>query len=596
MVTNAHVVWPFEEVRIVFPDGSEDLAAPVLAMDLIGDLAVIGPLNVDIEPLILEDGEDVVIGSDLLLIGYPAETEQFPQPTITRGILSRLRDWEPIEMTYFQTDAAIAGGQSGGVLVSAAGEVIGVSGFSLSEAGFGLVASASDILPRVKDMISGRDVAGLGNRSVPLQGGKLKHVFNLPNYWDGGVFVINEPSGTSIDISVESEEDAAFFLSDQLGNTLLEIDQGFTGPESGSARTSLDLPHFLTVFHVRDSTGEFQVESNVKLAPLVDVDDGENLNVGQTILAALDYPGDNDFFTIDLEEGETVEIVADSMNLDPYLIVDFQGAAQNRVAFDDDSGGGIFGLNALLIYRAPHNGSFRIVVSDANGALGGTGGYFVIVSEAAPGAIPATIAAPPTTVKTPFGPMAVYESAQLPISIQYPASWTEQPQEAPDLRNFLDEAGIQQFGVAEENLTALGLGELNLQEYTDVILEVIGSTVAGFEVLSRTGSVTRQGMPAEILEFEILGGVLRAKRLIVLVDGQNGFSATYVVSASDYAQLEPLMDYSFGTFRVEQAGPVPTPTPTPLSTTTLTPTPTSAPDSVTAQAAYAEGVAFYNEG
>ena len=70
LVTNAHVVWPFEEVRIVFPDGSEDLAAPVLAMDLIGDLAVIGPLNVDIEPLILEDGEDVVIGSDLLLIPH----------------------------------------------------------------------------------------------------------------------------------------------------------------------------------------------------------------------------------------------------------------------------------------------------------------------------------------------------------------------------------------------------------------------------------------------------------------------------------------------------------------------------------------------
>ena len=40
------------------------------------------------------------------------------------------------------------------------------------------------------------------------------------------------------------------------------------------------------------------MESNVKLAPLVDVDDGENLNVGQTILAALDYPGDNDFFTL----------------------------------------------------------------------------------------------------------------------------------------------------------------------------------------------------------------------------------------------------------------------------------------------------------
>ena len=30
VVTNAHVVWPFQEVRVVFPDGSEYLNSPVL--------------------------------------------------------------------------------------------------------------------------------------------------------------------------------------------------------------------------------------------------------------------------------------------------------------------------------------------------------------------------------------------------------------------------------------------------------------------------------------------------------------------------------------------------------------------------------------
>ena len=76
----------------------------------------------------------VRIGSDLFLIGYPAELEDFPQPTITRGILSRLREWESIGITYLQTDASIAGGQSGGVLVSQHGEVVGISGFAFSEA------------------------------------------------------------------------------------------------------------------------------------------------------------------------------------------------------------------------------------------------------------------------------------------------------------------------------------------------------------------------------------------------------------------------------------------------------------------------------
>ena len=105
IITNAHVIWPFDEVRIVFPDGSEHLKVPVLGLDLLGDLAVLGPINTDNKPLSLSDGEGLAIGSNVFLIGYPAEAEQFPQPTITSGILSRVRQWEAIQTTYLQTEA-----------------------------------------------------------------------------------------------------------------------------------------------------------------------------------------------------------------------------------------------------------------------------------------------------------------------------------------------------------------------------------------------------------------------------------------------------------------------------------------------------------
>ena len=117
VLTNAHVTWPFDRVRVVFPDGSEFLDAPVSYRDLIGDLALIGPLDTDLSPLALVNGEDIAIGSDVYLVGYPGEPEPFPQPTISRGLISRLRQRDAIGMTYLQTDAAIAGGQSGGVLV-----------------------------------------------------------------------------------------------------------------------------------------------------------------------------------------------------------------------------------------------------------------------------------------------------------------------------------------------------------------------------------------------------------------------------------------------------------------------------------------------
>ena len=39
VITNAHVIWPFEKARIVFSNGSEHLDVPVIGVDLMGDLA-----------------------------------------------------------------------------------------------------------------------------------------------------------------------------------------------------------------------------------------------------------------------------------------------------------------------------------------------------------------------------------------------------------------------------------------------------------------------------------------------------------------------------------------------------------------------------
>ena len=114
VATNAHVVWPYEEVSIVFPNGSTHPNTPVRDWDLMSDLAVLGPIETDIEPLDPVDGDGLPVGSQVYLIGYPAEVEAMPQPTITSGILSRLRHWEPAGITYFQTDAATTSGQSGG--------------------------------------------------------------------------------------------------------------------------------------------------------------------------------------------------------------------------------------------------------------------------------------------------------------------------------------------------------------------------------------------------------------------------------------------------------------------------------------------------
>lgn len=65
VVTNYHVVWPFDAVWVVFPDGTELQNVPVVGWDPLADLAVLGPVNVSARPLELVDGESMAPGSEL---------------------------------------------------------------------------------------------------------------------------------------------------------------------------------------------------------------------------------------------------------------------------------------------------------------------------------------------------------------------------------------------------------------------------------------------------------------------------------------------------------------------------------------------------
>ena len=373
VVTNAHVVWPYEVVRVVFPDGSEFTEAPVINTDLIADLAVIGPLETAIEPVALVDGEGLTVGSEVYLVGYPGEVEQFPQPTITRGLISRLREWPATGITYFQTDAAIAGGQSGGALVSQNGDVIGISGFSITEAGFGLVASVADLVPRLDALIAGEDVDGIGERRVPFGGGQTELQFSL-DAWEERTFVINEPAGTEVQVSVESENDVLFGVVTVGGFEVVFADEGTTGLESGTAAVESATPHFLWVAQGTAVPGEFAVVSSHPLELFPDPDHGKRLSVGQTIVGAIDYPTDIDNFLLDLQAGQTVVLTVDAALIDPALVVGL-ASVEDEIGFDDDSGGGLFGLNAQLSFEASQTETYRVLVRDAEGT--GVGAYLL---------------------------------------------------------------------------------------------------------------------------------------------------------------------------------------------------------------------------
>ena len=102
--------------------------------------------------------------------------------------------------------------------------------------------------------------------------------------------------------------------------------------------------------------------------------------------------------------------------------------------------------------------------------------------------------------------------------------------------------------VAEEDLATLGLGRLTLSQYVDAI--IASASASGAELVSREDHVTPQGLSAEVLEFTLLAGVLRGRRIVYLHEETVGFSATYVAPNAGFGNLEALIEYSFSTFTV----------------------------------------------
>ena len=376
VVTNYHVVWPYEAVRVVFPDGTELVNAPVAGWDPIWDLAVLGPIDAAARPLKLEDGEDIAPGTELFLVGYPAEVDLTPQPTITSGILSRFREWERVGITLLQTDAATAAGQSGGALVDVRGRVIGISSLSFSEAGFVLATSAADGAPIVEKLIEGDPTSEWVERLPPVGRGDFRFDIEVNHFWDVQAFVFDGAAGTTLDIGIDGPGDGMFAVSDSYG-PLLEVNEVHYGLEWGSVEMELDGLHFLQVELASGGPSAFALDSSVRLRSFEDPDDGRTIEAGQTVVGTIDYYLDADWYRALLREGETLTIYADSLSVDPIVFVSFLEATPEQMFYDDDSGGGVFGLNSELVFRAPHTGEFFIAVGDAGGYA--LGGYFLEV-------------------------------------------------------------------------------------------------------------------------------------------------------------------------------------------------------------------------
>ena len=129
ILTNLHVVNAAAKLGIVFADGLESEAS-VIGLHPEQDLAVLQAKTVpdDLAAATMRSTKDLAIGDDVLAVGFPFGIG----PSASAGVVSGLRreyrspEGKRILTNLIQFDAAANPGNSGGPLVTAEGEVVGI--------------------------------------------------------------------------------------------------------------------------------------------------------------------------------------------------------------------------------------------------------------------------------------------------------------------------------------------------------------------------------------------------------------------------------------------------------------------------------------
>ena len=158
IVTNKHVINGAHKVTVILDDGTTYEDVEVVATDPLNDVAYLKIKDVsDLTPATFGDSKTIVVGQQVIAIGNALGEYQ---NTVTAGIISGTgRSVTASDGTgsnvetlsdMIQTDAAINSGNSGGPLVNAAGEVIGINTATSSTAenmGFAIpISSAKGML------------------------------------------------------------------------------------------------------------------------------------------------------------------------------------------------------------------------------------------------------------------------------------------------------------------------------------------------------------------------------------------------------------------------------------------------------------------
>jgi S1-C subfamily serine protease len=144
---------PALEIAVLFGEGTSGTRLPASVIEYRpleqGDVALLKVQRDDLPSALLATDDDVAIGTPVLSVGFPGSTEQVTdpslEPTNKSGKVSAKKTSGTVP--FYETDAALSGGMSGGPTVDLEGRVIGVNSFGPSgeSQAFNFIAPSSGL-------------------------------------------------------------------------------------------------------------------------------------------------------------------------------------------------------------------------------------------------------------------------------------------------------------------------------------------------------------------------------------------------------------------------------------------------------------------
>ena len=538
IVTAAHVMWGLPEIDVVFNDGTLHENLPIAGYDYFTDLAFLGPVDTAASPVVFAEADSLAAEDTAFIIGDPGGPGGI---SVSEGNFYFTWDWPEANATIVYASAESKSGMSGGPMTNGSGEVIGVLVHRHGDE-FASGPSSNTVKDRLEKLTWGEDITILGNRELPdAREGSREFEIVLRDRWDTAAFV---SVGSNHTLEFDSYRDVEYGFFDIDGYGVFR--PNFRSTQDGLAdKCCLTGPGFVEVRQPFDIERHVTLRSEAPLIRRDDPDDGRQLQIGDTIVGAIDTPADIDRYTIQLSRYKGIAVQVNALK-STTVTIDYPDAAPYEIV------SGQLYLSEIE-YRPPRDAEYTIAVQQGTGTLSVPVGYILTVS---PRLIITRLDGPANTLDSPVGEMLRhnFDHPVPTIQIDYPANITGGDREVIAAEVFEQDRFGRTVTLERRDLSHHRKQpdeELSVADYME--RSVLSSTFpykTEKTVTSRREIQTPSGAPVLIEEFEADNGGMKGVRLAYIHEDETGFMAIFYAPGQAFDEWRPVVDYCIGSFSI----------------------------------------------